>query len=283
MNKLLEGKVALVTGGSRGIGRAISQKYVEEGAKVVINYFSKADKMQDEHYKHKRSSGGIEVVLESIRAQGGDAVAFDLDISDTLAHERLVDYCIAQYGRIDILVNNAGICNFVPFEDLTIEEWNRAFGVNLTGPSFLAQKVIRKMKEQPLNRFNLRGSIINIGSISGQNTGGNLQHHYCATKAGLHALTATLSQNYGPAGIRVNAIAPGVIVTDSNRYIFEADAEGAKRMLEAIPLKRSGTPEEVAGVALFLASDELSSYVTGSIIDVNGGLRVVVAGDELEN
>ena len=275
MRGLLKDKVALVTGGSRGIGRAIAERFAEEGAKVFINYSGKSDEPH---------GGGIMDVVEGIKSRGGVAKSYELDIARIAGHNKMVSSLKDAWGGIDILVNNAGICEFASLDELTPEIWDRAFNVNLRGPFFLTWRVAKEMMKNEPNMYGGRGSIINIGSISGQLTGGNRQHHYCATKAGIHQVTATLAQNLGPYGIRVNAIAPGVVYTDMNEEEFAAASkEELDEMTGAIPLGRGAEPREIAGPAVSLACDRLSSYVTGAIIDVNGGLRVVVAGDRLEN
>ncbi|MBI4149347.1 SDR family oxidoreductase [Candidatus Woesearchaeota archaeon] len=274
--KLLEGKVALITGGSRGIGRAISEMYAAHGARVVINYSAAADKSFGDPVKD---------VLRIIQQRYGDvAHAYEADIAQLDKHQAMIDDVLAAFGRLDILVNNVGICPFVPLHQLTPELYDQTFAVNIRGPTFLTQKAVQAMLQNPPNEYGLRGSIINIGSISGKNTGGNLQHHYCQTKAAMHAFTATLAQNYGPSGIRANTIAPGVVFTDINKEIFlQSPQKELDAMLRAIPLRRGASPEDIAGTAVFLGCDYVSRYVTGALIDVSGGLHVVVAGDELEN
>ncbi|HLD07031.1 MAG TPA: SDR family NAD(P)-dependent oxidoreductase [Candidatus Nanoarchaeia archaeon] len=274
--KLLQGKVALITGGSRGIGRAISEMYAAHGARVVINYSAGADK------QFGNPAGEL---LKSIQNKYGNVVRLhQADIAQVGQHQAMIDDVLGAFGSLDILVNNVGICPFVPLHQLTPEIYDQTFAVNIRGPTFLTQRAVRAMLQNPLNEYGLRGSIINIGSISGKNTGGNLQHHYCQTKAALHAFTATLAQDLGPKGIRANTIAPGVVFTDMNKTAFaQASQKEIDAMLRAIPLRRGATPDDIAGSAVYLGCDELSRYVTGALVDVSGGLHVVVAGDELEN
>ena len=269
MEKCLKGKRILVTGGSRGIGRAISELFAEHGANVLINYSSQDD-----------GSGHIAArdVLNSIKDKSGSTRNYDLDISDISGHNKMLNFMLHIYGGLDILVNNAGIAGgFIPYDEITEQHWDRVQEVNVKGAFFLTQKSISYMNRNQPNEYGLKGSIIFMSSIS-KDRGGLLQHHYCPTKAGLSSLVRCFSESLGPKGIRVNGIAPGTIVTDMNRSQLEKDRKGTELMRKSIPLQRLGEPEDVAQVALFLAYDKMSRYVNGAIIDVNGGWHNVLAG-----
>jgi len=267
--KCLEGKVALITGASRGIGSAIASLFAREGAKVVLNYSSEAD----------GSDEAINQVLRDITQTGGTALPYDLDISNLDGHEAMLDFVVARYGQLDILVNNAGVLaeGFTPPELITPGQWDVSQNVNLRGPFFLTQSALEYMKNNDKNEYDLRGNVIFMSSISAD-YGGMGQHHYCPTKAATNSLVNCFAESQGQYGIRVNGIAPGTIITDINREALEADALAVEKMTSSIPLQRLGSPEDVAGAALFLAYDQMSRYVSGNIVNVNGGWDVVLAG-----
>ncbi len=269
---MLEGKVAVVTGGTQGIGAAIVELFLSEGAKVCIGYSRYADKGDDRLIELGEKIGRDKVMQKNIHG------AIHADFNDgNLGLYELLKSPYKAYGRIDILVNNAGTLQFTPYDQITEELWNKTHTVNLKAPFFLTKYAARMMKKNEPNEYGLRGSIINMSSISAKH-GGMLQHHYCPTKAGLDSLVACFSESLGPDGIRVNGIAPGTIVTNLNKEQLEANPEGTDIMRRNIPLQRLGTPEDVAQVALFLANDTMSRYVNGAIIDVTGGWHTVLAG-----
>jgi L-rhamnose 1-dehydrogenase len=245
----LKDKVAIVTGAGRGIGRAIAVRFGQEGARVVVNYSASEQAAQE--------------VVEAIKAAGGEALAYRADVSAKAEVDAMVQATLGAYGRIDILVNNAGICPFADFLDISEELWDRVQDVNLKGTFLCSQAVARVMVEQ-----GTRGRIIAVSSISARGGGGQ-QAHYTPTKAGQDLLMKSMAIQLGPHGITCNSLAPGTIVTDINR---EDLANPAKReyMLSRIPLRRLGEPEDLAGPAVFLASDD-AAYVTGAFLLVDGG------------
>jgi len=241
----LEGRVALVTGASRGIGRAIAQTLAARGARVKAA---------------ARDRNASEVVAE-IQARGGQAEVVSLDVTNQAAIEAAVAGILAAEGRVDILVNNAGITRDQLLMRMKREDWDAVLSTNLTAAGMLSQAVLRPMLKQR------GGRIINITSVVGQ-SGNAGQVNYAASKAGLIGLTKALAQEVASRGITVNAVAPGLIDTEMTRAI-SAEAHGT--WAERIPLKRLGTPEDVAAAVAFLASDE-ASYITGHVLAVNGGM-----------
>jgi 3-oxoacyl-[acyl-carrier protein] reductase len=246
--KLLEGKTAIVTGASRGIGKAIALKYAQEGCNVAFT-----DLFEDENMKATEA----ELQALGVKAKGyaSDASKFD----DT---ERVVNQIVEDFGRIDVLVNNAGITKDTLLMRMTEEQWDAVISVNLKSVfnfTKAAQKTMLKQRS---------GSIINMSSVVGV-SGNAGQTNYSASKAGIIGFTKSVARELGSRGVRSNAIAPGFIITEMTAKI----PEDARKAWEAsIPLKRGGTPEEVAGVATFLASD-LSSYVSGQVIQVCGAMN----------
>jgi L-rhamnose 1-dehydrogenase len=245
----LKGKRALVTGGSRGIGRAIAEAFAVEGADVVINYF-------------KDYESALEVV-RSIGARGRKAAAVQGDVGRYDDIDQLVRETVEVLGGIDILVNNAGICWFMPFLEVTKEAWERTIGVDLTGTFYCSQQVAKQMIAQGGG-----GRIINVTSIGSYQSNAT-QTHYCAAKGGQDLLAKGMAIELAPYGITVNNIAPGTILTDINSEFFSVPGN-LERYHEKIPLRRLGKPEECGGAAVFLASDE-ASYITGATILVDGG------------
>lgn len=243
----LKGRVALVTGGSRGIGKACCEAFARAGARVAVNY------------RLERPSA--ELLVERINNAGGEAFELAADVSIKEEAEMMVDETVDRYGRLDILVNNAGIWTTSPIEELSDLEWRETLDINLTGTFNMIRAAVPHMKEQQ------RGRIINISSTAGQR--GEADHaHYAASKGGVIALTKSLAGELAPSGILTNCVAPGWVETDMSRATLEGD--DGNRIRSQIPLGRAGTPDEIAGAVLFLASD-LASFVNGEILNVNGG------------
>lgn len=251
-----QGKVALVTGGSRGIGRAISELFAHEGAKVIVNYSRGADTGP--------YSGAADQLVSALRADGGEAVSFDADVSNASEVKEMMLSAQKQYGRIDILVNNAGICPFVDFLDLSEDVWDRVFAVNLKGTFLCSQATARIMVEQEI-----KGRIICISSI-GAIAGTTFQSHYCPTKAGINLFVKSIATALGPYGITVNAVMPGAILTDLSSPQFKASAEVERSYVEKVPVGRLGQPEDVAAAVGFLATED-ASYINGATLVVDGG------------
>lgn len=247
----LQGKTAIVTGSSRGIGRTIAMRMAREGAQVTVN-----GRNQD-----------VEAVAETIRATGGRALPVLGDVTEERAVQRMVEETLRAFGSIDILVNTAGGGGPpTPLEKIEPRDWEKEIRVNLTGAFLCSRAVIGKMKEQ---RY---GRIINISSQAGRSGSELAGITYASAKAGLLGFTRQLARQVGPYGILVNAVAPGVILSGERieKKWRERSEEERQEMLQAIPLGRLGGPEEVAAVVVFLASDE-ASYITGAVVDVNGG------------
>jgi 3-oxoacyl-[acyl-carrier protein] reductase len=247
----LAGRAALVTGGSRGIGRACCLMLARAGASVAVNF--------------RVESPSAHRVVEEIEAQGGEAFALSADVSQRAEAEMMVDETVSRFGRLDILVNNAGIWKSAPIDEMSDGEWDEMVRINLTGAFHCTRAAVPAMKEAR------SGRIINISSTAGQR-GEALCSHYAATKGGLISLTKSLAAELAPFGILVNCVAPGWVVTDMTRD----DLLGARRdsILQTIPLARAGTPEEIAGAVVFLSS-ELSTFMTGEVMNVNGGAVLV--------
>jgi NAD(P)-dependent dehydrogenase (short-subunit alcohol dehydrogenase family) len=244
----LEGRVAIVTGGSRGIGRGIALELAREGAAVVVNHVAAHDAAKD--------------VVAEIENMGGQAMAFSADVGDREAGERLVHATVERFGKLDILVNNAGICPFRDFLDIDDEVWDQTVRTNLYGPFALSQSASRAMAERG------SGSIIHISSVSSY-IGSATQVHYCATKGGINAMTAAMAVALGPLGIRVNAVLPGGVPTDINRHQWEGRSDQAP----GLPVNRIGRPMDIARAVCYLASDD-AEWVTGVLLPVDGGVTV---------
>lgn len=244
----LQGKVALVTGGSRGIGRAITLALSEAGASVGLSYRERRDE--------------AESVVSQIHTAGGNAMALQFDVRDRMAVRAALSDLKNSFGGLDILVNNAGINNPNDFDQIEEEEWDEIISVNLKGPYICSQEAL------PILKKSTGGSIINIGSVSGQ-YGGPRTAHYAAGKAGLISLGQVIARFGAKDNIRCNTIAAGLISTE----MAEAGMQSGQvsKAAENILLGRLGKPEEVAKVVVFLASDD-SSYITAQTINVNGGL-----------
>jgi glucose 1-dehydrogenase len=245
----LKGRVALITGASSGIGRAIALRFAEEGAHIVVNHFG-----QEERAKR---------VCERIEAYGGRALSIEADVSQVVEIHRMVDETIRHFGRVDICVNNAGVQREVPFLEVTEDDWEFMTKVDLKGAFFVAQACARDMVKRR------RGKIINISSVH-QEIAKPRFAPYCAAKGGLGMLTKTLAMELAEYKINVNGIAPGAIATPMNEDVLE-DPEAEASVCREIPWGRFGRPKEVAALAAWLASDE-ADYVTGATYFIDGGL-----------
>ena len=244
----LKDKVAIITGATNGMGRATAYLFAKEGAKVVIT---------------GRNEARAKEVVDKIRKDGGEAKYLLVDMSDLEAVKKIVPFTIETYGTVDVLFNNAGMLSLTPIAEITLEEWNKVYNVNLTSALILAQDVAPIMKKKG------KGAIINTTSVAGY-----AAHFgpvaYSSSKHAFEGLNKAMANELGPE-IRVNAIAPGAIVTG---MLDEAGGEAAASyMIEGAPLKRVGQPEDIATVALFFATDD-SSFVTGQSLRVDGGFEI---------
>ena len=246
--KLLEGKVALVTGATRGIGRAIALRFAEQGANVAFTYLS--------------SVSAAESLVAEIEALGVKALAYASNAADFEGAHKVVEQVVAEFGQIDILVNNAGQTKDGLMMRMSEEQWDAVINVNLKSAFNFIHAVVPAMARRRC------GSIINMSSVVGV-SGNAGQCNYSASKAGLIGLAKSIAKEMGARGIRANSIAPGFIITEMTAKLSE---EVREKWAETIPLRRGGTPEDVANVALFLASD-LSSYVSGQTIHCCGGMN----------
>ncbi|MGD2249334.1 MAG: glucose 1-dehydrogenase [Candidatus Methanofastidiosia archaeon] len=251
----LHRKTALITGANSGIGKAIAYEFAKEGAHVAINYVKNKGEAQ-------RISKDITAMMYKEQKSG----YFRADISSTSEIQDMINNVITAFDKIDILVNNAGIQTEKPFVELTEEEVDRIWAVNLKGTFFCSQFVVRKMIE-----LNIPGRIINISSVHQDIPRANIAH-YAASKGGIKMLTKVMALELAPCNITVNAIAPGAIATPMNEGVLN-DPVLKQKVETRIPLNRFGTPEEVARVAVFLASED-ARYVTGSTYYVDGGLSL---------
>jgi NAD(P)-dependent dehydrogenase (short-subunit alcohol dehydrogenase family) len=247
----LQGKTAIVTGSSRGIGRAIALAMAKEGAQVVVNGRNK----------------DVAAVAEEIHSSGGKALTIMADVTKELDAQRLANDTLQAFGSIDILVNNAGGGSpRILIEDIHTELWEQQIMVNLTAAFLCSRAVIPQMKKQG------SGRIINMSSQGGRSSSEMAATPYASAKAGLLGFNRQLAREVGPYGILVNSVAPGVVLSGERmekKWIARSDAE-RQEMLKAIPLGRLGKVEEIASVVVFLASAE-ASYISGAVIDVNGG------------
>lgn len=245
----LKGKVALVTGASKGIGAAIATALAAEGAAVVVNYAS--------------SKEGAEAVVARIKNAGGQAVAVRGDVALKAEAQALVDAAVRQFGRLDILVNNSGVYGFAPLEDITEEEFHRHFNVNVLGLLQTTQAAAKHMGEG--------ASIINISSIVTRITPPH-SAVYTGTKGAVDAITGVLSRELGPRKIRVNAINPGMIETEGTQTAGLVGSEFEANAIAQTPLGRIGQPQDIASIAVFLASED-SYWLTGEQVLAAGGVR----------
>ena len=244
-SRTLRDRVAIVTGASRGIGRATALALAMEGAKVVVNY--------------ARSSDAAEQVVKEITDAGGNALALQADVSKLEEVDNLVSQSLEKYGRIDVLVNNAGITRDTLLMRMKPEDWQAVIDLNLTGVFLCTRAVNKPMLKQR------SGRIINIASVAGQ-MGNPGQANYSAAKAGVIGFTKTVAKELATRGITVNAVAPGFITTDMTSDVKSDE------ILKYIPLGRYGQPEEVAGMVRFLAADPAAAYITGQVFNVDGGM-----------
>ncbi|MEB3268313.1 MAG: 3-oxoacyl-[acyl-carrier-protein] reductase [Leptolyngbya sp.] len=242
----LKDKVAIVTGASRGIGRATASALAAAGAHVVVNY--------------ARSRGAADAVVATITAAGGSAIALQADVAQVDQVDTLIKTTQETWGRIDVLVNNAGITRDTLLLRMKPEDWQAVIDLNLTGVFLCTRAVSKIMLKQR------SGRIINIASVAGL-MGNPGQANYSAAKAGVIGFTKTVAKELAPRGVTVNAVAPGFIQTD-----MTADLPNTEEILKLIPLGRYGQPEEIAGAIHFLAADPAAAYITGQVLTVDGGM-----------
>ncbi|MGZ5823831.1 MAG: glucose 1-dehydrogenase [Hyphomicrobium sp.] len=245
----LKGKVAVVTGASKGIGAGIAKRFGEAGASVVVNYSS--------------SREGADRVVAEITKAGGKAIAVKADVSKAAEVKALFDETKRAYGKLDVLVNNAGVFRFAPLQEVTEEEFHREFNINVLG-TLLATK-------EALNHFNGSGSVINVSSVVSTSPVPN-SSIYSSTKGAVDTLTIELSRELAPRKIRVNVIAPGGVETEGTHELGMVGSDFEKQITAATPLGRLGQPDDIAEVAVFLASDA-SKWLTGERIAASGGFR----------
>ena len=250
MSKKLEGKVAVVTGASKGIGAAIAKALADEGASVVVNYAS--------------SKGGADRVVEEISGRGGKAIATQGDVSKQADIERLFSAAQKAFGRLDILVNNAGVYELAPLEEVTAELFHKSFNLNVLGLLLTTKEAVKHMGPEG-------GSVINIGSVASALRPAN-STVYAATKAAVEAITGVLAKELGPRKIRVNSISPGMVETEGVHATGFFGSDFHKMVETQASLGRIGQPDDIAPTAVYLASSD-SKYMTGETLLVSGGLR----------
>ncbi len=245
----LSGKVAIVTGGSRGLGRAIAIGYGEAGAKVVVVSRSK----------------DIEETAHEITKRGGDAMALPLDITEERNIKTMINMSIDEFGRLDIVVNNAAIAHMNKAIDMSVEEWDTVLDTNLRATFLICKAAGEKMIKQK------KGKIINIGSVLGMRAA-NMAVHYCSSKGAIVQLTKALALEWARYNINVNCLAPGYLATEMVQA-QQDDEKHSKFLHSKIPFRRFAKPEEIVGTAIFLAS-EASDYMTGSVVVIDGGYSI---------
>ncbi|UTR12694.1 glucose 1-dehydrogenase [Evansella sp. LMS18] len=248
----LQGKTAVVTGSSKGIGQGIAERFGREKMKVVVNFHS--------------DSAGAEKTAEVIKENGGEALMNEADVSTEEGVRELLQTAVKEFGSLDVWVNNAGFSVDSPSHKLSLEDWQRVIDVNLTGAFLGSRAALEYMMENEI-----KGNIINITSVH-QQIPKVSNSHYTATKSGLKGMTETMALEYAEYGIRVNSIAPGTIDTPANPA-EDKDGEEKKKVLRKIPMRRIGQPEQIAAAAAWLASSE-ADYVTGTTLFVDGGMTL---------
>ena len=245
----LKGKVAVVTGASKGIGAAIAKSFAAEGASVVVNYAS--------------SKAGADTVVDAITKAGGKAVAVAGDVSKAADVEKIIDTAVKNFGRLDILVNNSGVYEFQPIESITEEHYHKIFNVNVLGLLLTTKAAVRHLGEG--------GSIINIGSAATE-VYPPASAVYTGTKGAVDAITGVLANELGPRKIRVNSLNPGMVETEGVQAGGFLGGDFEKSLVAQTPLGRIGQPDDISSVTVFLASDD-SKWLTGETIVASGGLR----------
>jgi len=246
----LAGKTAVITGASKGIGAGIAKAFAKEGANVVVNY--------------ARAKDDAEKVSAEIQKSGGKAIAVQADVSRQSDVDRLFEVAKKTFGSVDILVNNAGVYEFAPIEQITEASYRRMFDLNVLGTVLSTQAAVKSM--------NGSGSIINVSSVASLTPvpSGSL---YSGTKGAVDVITRSLALELGPRNIRVNSLAPGLVETEGTRAAGTSEGEFKDFALSRTPLGRVGAPEDIAKVAVFLASDD-SGWITGEVLPVGGGARL---------
>nr|WP_297933347.1 3-oxoacyl-[acyl-carrier-protein] reductase [uncultured Lachnoclostridium sp.] len=246
---MFEGKVALVTGASRGIGREVAIQLASKGANVIVNYAG--------------SKEAAEQVVKEIKEAGGQASPYQCNVNDFSAVKDMIDSIVKEYGSIDIIVNNAGITKDNLLLRMSETEFDDVIDVNLKGTFNVCKHAIRYMLKKR------EGRIINIASVVGI-TGNVGQANYCASKAGIIGITKSIAKEVAAKGVTVNAVAPGFIQTDMTNVLSD---KVKQELLDSLPMKRIGTPTDIANAVCFLASDN-ASYITGHVLEVNGGMNM---------
>ncbi|KQO50085.1 glucose 1-dehydrogenase [Methylobacterium sp. SD274] len=245
----LDGKVAVVTGASKGIGAAIAKNLAQHGAAIVVNYAS--------------SRAGADAVVEAITSAGGKAIAVKADVSKAEEAQVLIEAAVNQFGRLDVLVNNSGIYEFATIEDVTEEHYRRLFDVNVLGVLLTTQAAVKHLGEN--------GSIVNISSaITHVHT--PAAGVYAGTKGALNAISGVLANELAPRKIRVNVVSPGFVVTEGTHTAGVVGSDMEAGFIAQTPLGRAGQPDDIAGVVAFLASDD-ARWLTGEVITASGGIR----------
>lgn len=243
-------EVVLITGASGGIGKAVAEKFAQNGYRVALHY----------HNGKERA----EALQQELEAQGCTVMAVQADLRESSQAEAMIKQIEQQWGGVDVLVNNAGVAQQKLFTDITDEEWRNMFAIHVDGAFYCSRAVLPGMI------YKKQGCIINVSSMWGQ-VGGSCEVHYSAAKGALQAMTQALAKEVGPSGIRVNCVAPGVILTEMNTRMF--DAETLEALKEETPLEKLGEAEDVANMIYFLARKE-AGFITGQIIGVNGGMVI---------